>query len=336
MPRINLNQYFDENWEVVRNTKRRRRKKPVHSSPNASPTEPLIENIPEEFSFSYNASRYEQEWLLTSLSDFYDQQWISDVLQLVKGGKEASVYQCVADTNLAVDHIAAKVYRPRRFRSLKNDSLYREGRQHLDSDGNRINDDGMLHAIQKRTTYGRELTHTSWIEHEFQALKILHAAGADVPTPYTSDNNAILMGYIGDADTSAPILNGIHLTRTEARLLFQRTIHNLEIMLANDLIHGDLSSFNILYWEGEITLIDFPQVVQPGQNRNAFTIFQRDVERVCDYFQRQGIHNDPLRLAKKMWLAYGHHLNPEVDVRFLDGENKEDRNFFENSIRNNP
>ncbi|MEJ2598533.1 MAG: hypothetical protein P8Z00_09385 [Anaerolineales bacterium] len=329
MPRINLNQYFDEDWEVVRHTKRRRRKKSVHSSPHASPTEPVVENIPEKFSFTYNASRYEREWLLTSLIDFYDQQWISDVLQLVKGGKEASVYQCVADTNLAVDHIAAKVYRPRRFRSLKNDSLYREGRQHLDRDGNRINDDGKLHAIQKRSTYGRELLHTSWIEHEFQALKSLHAAGADVPTPYASDNNTILMGYIGDSDTPAPILNSLRLTSTEAHLLFERSIHNIEIMLANGLIHGDLSAFNILYWEGGITLIDFPQVVQPGQNRNAFAIFRRDVERLCEYFQRQGIRNDPLHLAEKMWSAFGHHLDPEVDVRFLDVEDKEDRDFFE-------
>jgi RIO kinase 1 len=333
MPRINLNQYFDENWEVVRNSKQRHKKRSIRTTRPPSAVESEVENAPEEFDFSYNASRHERGWLLNSLGDFYDQQWISDVLHLIKGGKEASVYQCVADIQLQSDpqtnYIAAKVYRPRRFRSLKNDSLYREGRQHLDSDGRPINDDGMLHAIHKRTAYGRELMHSSWIEHEFQALKTLHAAGADVPTPYASDNNAILMGYIGDANTAASILNGIHLTHNDALQLFQRTIFNIEIMLANGMVHGDLSAFNILYWEGKITLIDFPQVVQPGQNRNAYPIFQRDVERVCEYFQRQGVKSDARRLAEDMWESYGNRLNPEIDVRFLDDENKEDRNYYE-------
>jgi RIO kinase 1 len=333
MPRINLNQYFDENWEVARHNKRQHKKRSNRTMQPHSAVELEIDNTPEEFDFTYNASRHERGWLLSSLGDFYDQQWISDVMRLIKGGKEASVYQCVADVHLQAgvqaNYIAAKVYRPRRFRSLKNDSLYREGRQHLDSDGRPINDDGMLHAIQKRTSYGRELMHSSWIEHEFQALKTLGAAGADVPTPYASGNNAILMGYIGDTNTAAPILNGIHLSQNDARPLFQRTIYNIELMLANGLVHGDLSAFNILYWEGRITLIDFPQIVRPGQNRNAYPIFKRDVERVCEYFQRQGVKSDARRLAEAMWQSYGNRLAPEVDVRNLDDENMEDRNFFE-------
>jgi RIO kinase 1 len=329
MPRINLNQYFDEDWEAIRRSRSHGKKRPSHSARLSGPEDSTPEITPEEFVFSYNASRHERAWILDSLTPFYDQQWIVDVTRLVKGGKEATVYQCTSQADIKTEYIAAKIYRPRRFRSLKNDSLYREGRQHLDSDGRPINDDGMLHAIQKRTDYGRELMHSSWIEHEFQTLNILHSAGADVPVPYTSGNNAILMGFVGDADTPAPLLNSIHLTHSEARLLYRRVIHNIEIMLANSRIHGDLSAFNILYWEGEITLIDFPQVIQPDQNRNAFEIFQRDVERVCEYFQRQGVASDARRLASKLWQAYGNRLNPEIDVRYLDGDNREDRNFYD-------
>jgi RIO kinase 1 len=329
MPRINLNQYFDEDWETIRQSRPHRKKRPVKAVMPAVPAEPALDIAPEGFVFSYNASRHERAWILDSLTPFYDQEWIADVTRLVKGGKEATVYQCTSQADIKTDYVAAKIYRPRRFRSLKNDSLYREGRQQLDSDGRPINDDGMLHAIQKRTAYGRELMHSSWIEHEFQTLKILHAAGADVPVPYTSGNNAILMGFVGDADTPAPVLTSIHLTQSEARPLFQRTLHNIEIMLANGRIHGDLSAFNILYWEGKITLIDFPQVVQPDQNRNAYAIFQRDVERVCEYFQRQGVACNGRRLARNLWQAYDNRLNPEVDVRYLDGDNKEDRDFYE-------
>ena len=87
------------------------------------------------------------------------------MVSLIKGGKEATVYLCAAHPTTGTDYLAAKVYRPRIFRNLKNDAVYQEGRRKLDSSGNEITDDGMLHAIRKKTQYGWELTHTSWIEY---------------------------------------------------------------------------------------------------------------------------------------------------------------------------
>jgi hypothetical protein len=65
---------------------------------------------------------------LFKIGEFYEHGWISDVLRRVKGGKEASVYFCRAGTEVNADFIAAKVYRPRSLRNLKNDHAYREGR----------------------------------------------------------------------------------------------------------------------------------------------------------------------------------------------------------------
>ena len=53
------------------------------------------------------------------------------------------------------------------------------------------------------------------------------------------------------------------------------------------------------------------------------------MERVCEYFQRQGVKSDARLLAENLWQNYGNRLSPEIDVRYLDDENKEDRNFFE-------
>lgn len=53
---------------------------------------------------------------------------------------------------------------------MKNDALYRVGRDDLDEDGRVITDDGSLHAIRKRTTFGEKLRHQSWIAYEYQAL----------------------------------------------------------------------------------------------------------------------------------------------------------------------
>jgi RIO kinase 1 len=287
-----------------------------------------------DYAFTYVASRHERLWIMDSLGAFYELRWFTDLLRLIKGGKEASVYQCQAGPGSPVSgmYMAAKVYRPRKFRSLKNDFLYREGRVDLDINGNIVHNSGMLHAMSKRTAYGRELLHTSWIGHEYKTLQALHAAGADVPEPFASGDNAILMSYIGGDDLAAPTLNTVELDPVEALELYQRTLHNIELMLAHGRVHGDLSAFNILYWEGEITLIDFPQAISPGENRSAYPIFERDVTRVCEYFARQGIRSQPRQLAEKMWK--GHHLrrSPQVDLRLLDAEDERDRQIWQSEL----
>src|SRR5689334_16248108 len=73
------------------------------------------------FKFTYEAARFEEWWLLDSLGDFYVHRWITDVLRRVKGGKEASVYQCKPGPAIDAPLVAAKVYRPRSLRNLKND-----------------------------------------------------------------------------------------------------------------------------------------------------------------------------------------------------------------------
>lgn len=313
-----------------RKGKAKGRKKPV--KPEAE--KDLLEMLQQDDSqssleFTYKAARHEGEWLLGSLGRFFEQQWFSDVLRMIKGGKEASVYQCAASPQIGASYLAAKVYRPRKFRNLKNDQLYREGRSNLDSEGREIINGGMLHAIHKKTEYGLELLHTSWIEYEYKALQTLSEAGADVPRPYASGSNAILMEYIGTEDLPAPTLNTICLERDEARRLFRRTVDNIEAMLKAGLVHSDLSAYNILYWEGEIVLIDFPQVVQPGANRMAYTIFQRDVRRVCEYFQRQGVACEPERLAPDLWKGAGYRTQPEIHPRLLDDEDERDRRAWQ-------
>lgn len=290
----------------------------------------------EDFNFSYQASRHEREWINNSLVGLYDEHWLDDVLRLVQGGKEAHVYQCLANPSvpgLPNPFLAAKVYRPRMFRNLKNDTVYRQGRQHIDADGRIIREVGMLSAIGLRTAWGMELLHTSWIEHEVKTMRRLHAAGADVPLCLASGNNAVLMSYVGDETTPAPLLHSLELEYNEARSLFQRVLHNIETMLACGLVHGDLSAYNILYWEGEITLIDFPQVVDPRTNMDAFTIFKRDVTRVCEYFSRQGVRSNPVKLAHSLWSAQGHRTSPEVHPSLLNPDDRIDRQYWKKSAK---
>ena len=257
------------------------------------------------FVTTYHPARYEEIWLRDSLRDFYSSHFISDVLAQIKGGKEATVYRCAAHPRLEMPLVAAKIYRPRMFRNLRNDKLYRQGRPILTAEGRaaKNSDQRLMRAIGKKSAFGVQVEHTSWLMYEYTTLERLYQAGAAVPQPFAVAANAILMGYIGDADRAAPTLNEITLSTAEAPRLFQEVLRNIALMLQLDLIHGDLSAYNILYWEGEITLIDFPQVTACQTNEDAAFILQRDITRICEYFARFGVVSDPVAIMDDLWPA---------------------------------
>ncbi|MDE3090372.1 MAG: hypothetical protein KGJ80_13405 [Chloroflexota bacterium] len=257
--------------------------------------------IETEFNPTFSASRFERAWILEYLGPFFEDHFIADVLRQVKGGKEATVYCCQADARMGVELIAAKVYRPKIFRTLKNDAEYRQGRVVMDEEGFVVRGRRAKLAMKKKTPYGQELLHAAWLETEYKMLRRLHAAGADVPKPIAQGTNTILMEYLGDADMPAPTLNTVDLPRDEARMLFDRVIHNAELMLRQSCVHADLSAFNLLYWEGDLRIIDLPQAVDPYVNPRAFQMFERDLLRVCQYFHRYGIDTNPRQLAREMW-----------------------------------
>lgn len=305
-----------KNRKIKSNFKRKKSEVQIKSS---------LSELPERIEFSYNVKpeSHESKWLQDSLGPMIKIGWISDILRQIKGGKEASVYHCAGTKLTGNKDVAAKIYRPRMFRNLRNDHIYRQGRGLLDSDGLRIIDEGMLKAVELNTEYGKDIKHSSWIEYEYQAMERLSNAGADVPKPFARGDNAILMDYIGGDISPASTLDRIKLNHDEAMRLFLRCFKNIELMLSLNIIHGDLSAYNILYWDGEITIIDFPQVVDPKQNKNAFTIFSRDITRICEYFSSQGIGSDPEKLAKKIWVKYKNKLGPNIDLKFFSDSDED-------------
>ncbi len=266
-----------------------------------------VESLDENFVISYVPARYEAIWLLDSLRPFAERALIQDVLAIVKGGKEANVYLCEAVPETGYGLIAAKVYRPRAFRNLRNDKMYREGREIVDSKGVAIKaqDTREMRAIRNKTAFGTSITHTSWLMYEHLTLGRLYDAGASVPHPIGASENALLMSYIGSRHEPAPVLHSVALeSAREAEYLFQEVLRNVDIMLRMGMIHGDLSPYNILYWEGKVTLIDFPQVTLAESNSNAYKILQRDLQRVCDYFAPYGVDADAPTITRRLWSKY--------------------------------
>jgi RIO kinase 1 len=244
--------------------------------------------------------------LVQALGGFYADNLIDDVLRSIKGGKEANVYQCLAHPSTGLPFLAAKVYRPRKHRSLKNDAIYREGRGVIGEDGKALKarDKRVGRAVQNMTRFGQELRIGSWIGHEYETLRRLGEAGVDVPRTFALGESAILLEYLGDENGAAPTLQDVAPDPSEAEPLFDRALDNIERMLACDCVHADLSAYNILYWQGRIAIIDFPQAVDPRINRHAESLFMRDVTRVCQYFGRHGVKADAATIGADLWSRY--------------------------------
>ena len=258
------------------------------------------------------ASRRDAFWILSSLAPFYEQRLIADVLFEAHSGKEATVYCCEAHPSTGVQYLAAKVYRPRMFRSLRNDALYRYSRIQRDEQGQAEHGNRRRgSAATRKSERARAAQVASWIEYEYQTQRLLYTHNANVPRPFAQIGNAVLMEYIGAIDEPAPRLSEVELPQEEAQPLFDCIMRNIELALIHGRIHGDLSAYNVLYWQGAVILIDFAQAVDPYHNSDVFSLFARDIERTCRYFAYYGINNNPRELARQIWT---NHMGPVPEL----------------------
>ncbi|MPZ24746.1 MAG: hypothetical protein GEU28_14745 [Dehalococcoidia bacterium] len=151
---------------------------------------------------------------------------------------------------------------------------------------------------------GRAVQFGAWVSAEWETMRTLYEAHADVPAPISRTDNCILMTHVGDEEESAPVLANVSLERDEAEATLRRIMKNVELFLANDLVHADLSAFNILCWDGVPTIIDLPQAVDARTNPNALMLLERDLRNVYKYFSRYGVAADPARIANDLWRMY--------------------------------
>ncbi len=305
---------------AAQNTSLRRKKPQPKTSYESSPDVQrwLSEQAYDEmertrpaFNPSLVASRRDAPWILSSLMPFYDQQLITDVLHEAHGGKEATVFCCAAHPSTGMEYLAAKIYRPRMFRSLRNDAIYRFSRVQRDEEGQAEHGNKRRgSAATRKTERGRAAQVASWIEYEYLTQRMLYEHDADVPQTFAYIGNAVLMEYIGGFEEPAPRLSDVELAEDEAQPLFDCIMHNIEQALSLGRIHGDLSAYNILYWQGEVRLIDFAQAVDPYHNSDVYSLLQRDIERTCHYFACYDLRADARALAHAMWVR---HMGPLPD-----------------------
>ncbi|GCF09418.1 RIO1 family regulatory kinase/ATPase domain-containing protein [Dictyobacter arantiisoli] len=255
------------------------------------------------FQSSFLSSQRDAPWILSSLTPLYEQELIIDVLHVVRSGKEATVFCCSAHPATGLQYLAVKIYRPRMFRSLKNDADYRYNRMQRDEQGRVVYGSSRLRGVARKTIRGQAVRVLSWIEYEFETQRLLHQAGVHVPRPLAHVGNAVLMEYIGTVGHAAPLLRDVRLEAEEVEPLFERILADIALSLSARRVHGDLSAYNILYWEGETVLIDFAQAVDPAYDE-VYPLLLRDVTRVCEYFASYGLRRDARQLAHTLWVQH--------------------------------
>lgn len=236
---------------------------------------------------------------------------ILDVLEKLKSGKEALVYRCSAHPSAGVGQVAIKIYKDPEKRSFRSMNSYLDGR--------------IGRTIRKR----RDILHlyvdpdamqAFWVFTEWQALCTLYDGGLSVPKPLLSMPSAIAMELIGDTDDatdatagsstgskatgSAPRLRDAGVPAQKAAKLRDTLIASIRTMLSHDVIHGDLSPYNILMQGDRPVIIDFPQAADPRYSTQGRAMLERDVRNVLNFFPAAPDSPDPSLLASQLWQAW--------------------------------
>ncbi len=192
---------------------------------------------------------------------------INEVNGVVSAGKEARVYW--GKTKAGEDR-AIKIYLTSSAEFKKGMMMYIEG-------------DYRFKNVKRDT---RSLI-TTWAQKEFRNLEAATKAKIRVPKPLAIERNVLIMEFIGAEGISAPSLKEespedpqktYKQVLTYMRKLFQKA----------ELVHGDLSEYNLMTWQGKLVMFDMSQSV-PTSHPLAQFLLERDITNVNRFFSRQGV-----------------------------------------------
>ncbi|HRP47548.1 MAG TPA: RIO1 family regulatory kinase/ATPase [Trueperaceae bacterium] len=203
---------------------------------------------------------------------------------LVKGGKEATVYLVMRGET----PLAAKVYADLESRSFRNDAPYWEALK--------FEDERLARALKRKSRAGRQAQIALWVMREYANLWRLHDAGVRVPVPalpaepsaWSSAGAVVLMEFIGTGDDPAPRVADVRLEPAQAQAAYEQAVEIAVSLARLGLVHGDLSTYNLLWHEGEVVLIDLPQVMDVRVGRAASELLARDLNSLAATFEALG------------------------------------------------
>jgi len=197
---------------------------------------------------------------------------IDELHGVVSAGKEARVYWGKTKEG---KELAVKIY-------LTSSADFKKGMQKY------IEGDFRFKSVKRDT---RSLIFT-WAQKEFRNLEQAAKAKVRVPKPVIVKNNVLIMEFIGENGESAPSLKEQSPDNPEkvykAMLIYMERLYR-----KGDLVHGDLSEYNIMLWKGQPVMFDMSQSV-PTSHPLAASLLRRDLANVNRFFSRLGVKVVPV------------------------------------------
>ena len=131
-----------------------------------------------------------------------------------------------------------------------------------------------------------------WAEKEFANLHRIHRSGIRCPKPAFVKDNVLVMSWIGvplHAAGAAPQLRDAQLSARRLRKAWLQVLACMRAMYFDArLVHGDLSEFNLLWFEKQLYVIDVGQAVDVTHPK-AIEFLKRDCKNVRNWFAKEGL-----------------------------------------------
>jgi len=194
---------------------------------------------------------------------------------LIKEGKESVI---LSGKNKEGDWVAIKVYRTEAC-NFKSMWKYLVG-------------DPRFNKVKKKRYSVVKL----WCQREFKNLKTAWKAGVNCPKPLDFMENVLITSFIGNEKEFAPML--IKIIPKNLKTVYNEVLSNLNKLVNAGLIHGDLSAYNILFWD-KVYFIDFSHGTLIN-NPAALELLKRDIKNVNSYFSKVGVKTDVDIVYKKL------------------------------------
>jgi RIO kinase 1 len=135
----------------------------------------------------------------------------------------------------------------------------------------------------------RELV-TIWVRKEHRNLKRLENSGLRVPAAFEVNRNVLVMEYLGSDSGPSPRLRDIKIEDPDT--IFNDLVNFMKASWKDaDLVHADLSEYNVLWHNDEPWIIDVGQAVKSA-HPNAQEFLIRDVRNICNWASKKGVETN--------------------------------------------